>query len=89
MDWTNDAGSTNWAMLAAAIKPAATPCCVTIGDWNIKDISVDSIDPDMINNNETASIQGKTSYQMVDNGKMTITFSTDNGARASAFVTPS
>jgi archaellum component FlaF (FlaF/FlaG flagellin family) len=89
MDWTNDAGSTNWAMLAAAIKPAATPCCVTIGDWNIEDISVDSIDPDIINNNETASIQGKTSYQMVDNGKMTITFSTDNGARASAFVTPS
>ncbi|MEW6044057.1 MAG: hypothetical protein AB1608_07310 [Thermoproteota archaeon] len=87
--WTNSAGSQNWAIIAAALKPAGTPCCVSIGDWNIEGITVDSIDPDIINNNETAAIRGKTSYQIIDNGSMIIAFSTDNGASASAFVTPS
>lgn len=87
--WTNSAGSNNWAIVAAALKPAGTPCCVSIGDWNIEGITVDAIDPNIINNNETAAIRGKTSYQIADNGKMTVTFATDNGAHASAFVTPS
>ncbi len=87
--WTNSAGSNNWAIVAAALKPAGTPCCVSIGDWNIEGITVDSIDPNIINNKETAAIRGKTSYQIADNGKMTVTFATDNGAHASAFVTPS
>lgn len=86
MSWTNDAGSRNWAISAAALKPAGTPCCVSIGDWIIDSISNDSIDPDIINNNETATIQGKTSYQIVNNGGVHVTFSTDNGVHASSFV---
>jgi archaellum component FlaF (FlaF/FlaG flagellin family) len=86
MSWTNSAGSRNWAISAAALKPAGTPCCVTIGDWNIESISNDSIDPDIINNNETASIRGKTSYQIVNNEGVHVTFSTDTGATASSFV---
>lgn len=89
MEWTNSAGSRNWAISTAALKPSGLACCVSIGNWNIDSISVDSIDPNIINNNETASISGKVSYQIVDNGKMTITFSTDNGIKASSFVTPS
>jgi archaellum component FlaF (FlaF/FlaG flagellin family) len=88
MSWEKSTSS-NWAIIAAALRPAGIPCCVSIGDWTIDDISNDSIDPGLINNNETASIIGKTSYQIIDNGKMTATFSTDNGAKVSSFVTPS
>ena len=85
MSWTKSASS-NWAIVAAALKPAGTPCCVSIGDWIVDSISNDSIDPDIINNNETASIQGKTSYQIVNNEGVHVTFSTNNGATATSFV---
>jgi archaellum component FlaF (FlaF/FlaG flagellin family) len=88
MAWTNEAGSNNWAISAAALKPSGTPCCVSIKKWNIADISNDHIDPNILNTEETAWIRAKTSYQIVDNGTMAVTFSTDNGVEASSFVVP-
>lgn len=85
MTWSY-AASTNWAISAAALNPAGIVCCVPIQGWNIDSISNDSIDPDIINNNETASIQGKTSYQIVNNEGVHVTFSTDKGVHASSFV---
>ncbi len=85
MTWSY-AASTNWAISAVALNPTGIVCCVPIQGWNISNISNDSIDPDIINNNETASIQGKTSYQIVNNEGVHITFSANNGAHASSFV---
>jgi hypothetical protein len=89
MDWSNGAGSQRWAISAAALKPAAIVCCVPVSGWNIKSILHDSIDPRIINSNETATIVGKTTYQIAPGGKMIVTFSTDNGAKITSFVTPS
>lgn len=88
MSWSYTT-STNWAISAVALNPAGIVCCVPIQGWNIEDISNDAIDPDIINNNETAKIRAKTSYQILDNGDVYVTLSTDNGAKVSSFTSAS
>lgn len=89
ISWTKDPDPSNWAIIAAALKPNGVPCCVGIGEWNIAGISNDSFDPGIISNNETASIRGKTSYQIIENGDVYVTFSADNGAKVSSFTNAS
>jgi len=85
MSWTKSASS-NWAITAAALKPANAACCVSVGNWAINNISDDYIDPGIINKDETAAIRAKTSYQIITNGDMYVTVAAENGVRASSFV---
>jgi hypothetical protein len=86
MSWTRNEGASEWAISAAALKPANVACCVDVGSWTINNISDDYIDPGIVNKDETASIRAKTSYQIITNGDMHVTVAAENGVRYSSFV---
>jgi hypothetical protein len=85
MSWTKSASS-NWAITAAALRPANVACCVDVGNWAVNNISDDYIDPGIINKDETAAIRAKASYQIITNGDVLVTVATENGVKVSSFV---
>ncbi|MEW6043433.1 MAG: hypothetical protein AB1608_04150 [Thermoproteota archaeon] len=83
MSWTNDGGTDQWAMSAAALRPS-DPICGPDGtfatnDWAVVSIAQDYVDPDIINTNELASICAKLAYPVYTNGLVQIKISTDIG----------
>lgn len=85
MSWTKSTSS-DWAISAAALRPANVACCVLVGDWTINNISGDYADPGIINKDEIAAVRAKTSYQIVTNGGMYVTVATDKGVKVSSFT---
>ncbi|HET8720296.1 MAG TPA: hypothetical protein VFM64_04810, partial [Candidatus Nitrosotenuis sp.] len=85
MSWTKSAAS-DWAISAAALRPAHVGCCVAVGAWTISNIDGDYYDPGIINKDEIASISAKTSYQIITNGDMYATVATDKGVKVSSFT---
>jgi archaellum component FlaF (FlaF/FlaG flagellin family) len=85
MSWTKSASS-DWAITAAALRPANVACCVDVGNWAINNISDDYIDPGIINKDETAAVRAKTSYQIITNGDVHVTVAAENGVKYSSFV---
>lgn len=83
MSWTNNGGVDQWAMSAAAIRPA-DPLCGPTGTietdkWLIKSITGDNVDPNLVNTNESALLCTKLAYPVYANGYVRVTVSTDSG----------
>lgn len=83
MSWTNNGGLDQWAMSAAALRPADPLCgpdgTTATNKWLIKSISADYVDPNLVNTNEDALLCTKLTYPVYANGDVKVTVSTDNG----------
>jgi hypothetical protein len=83
MSWTNDGGLDQWAMSAAAIRPADPACgpsgSIATNNWLLNSVSNDYTDPNIINTNEGALICTKLAYPVYTNGDVKVTVSTDSG----------
>ena len=83
MSWTNTAGSNNWVISAAEIKPLLAD----VGEWQINSIQTDIIDPRIINNDEAAEIIIRLANNISTNGEVIVSVSTDNGVTATSAIT--
>ncbi len=79
MGWTNSDGNSDWAIVAAALRPANDPVLYSL-QWMITDINPDIQDPDIINLNEIGGVIGKLSYPIFPGGDVILSTSTDLGA---------
>ncbi len=83
MSWTNNGGTDQWAMSAAALRPVDPNCgpagTFTTNEWMILNIVQDYVDPDIVNTNELASVCTKLAYPVYTNGLVQVTISTDVG----------
>jgi|GEM_PF-1623445 len=91
MSWTNNGGLDQWAMSAAAIRPADPACgpggTIATNNWLLNSISNDYTDPNIVNTNEGALICTKLRYPVYTNGGVKVTVSTDNGYTKSSSTT--
>lgn len=91
MSWTNEGGLDQWAMSAAAIRPADPACgpdgTIATNNWLLNSISNDYADPNLVNTNESALICTSLAYPVYANGDVKVTVSTDNGYTKSSSTT--
>ena len=83
MSSRNTAGSNNWVISAAEIKPLLAD----VGEWQINSIQTDIIDPRIINNDEAAEIIIRLANNISTNGEVIVSVSTDNGVTATSAIT--